>query len=79
MKEKEALKLYNNFLRGCYPRIRFGNKTYDPSWVFKKIDPIAYKTRFIEFKNGLEIKLIIHNKFSKKGTKIKKIKKMEEK
>ncbi len=41
--------LYNDMLNACHPKIKFGELTFFPSRIIKKLDPTAYKIGLDEY------------------------------
>ena len=55
--EEKAYEMYNEMLdeQGV---IKIGNLEYSPSYVLKKVDPIAYRVGFSDFLDAYEIEII---------------------
>ena len=44
---------YDEILNDIYPLINFGDLTYEPSLVLRKVDPIAYREGWIGYVDSL--------------------------
>ena len=55
--EERAYEMYNEMLdeQGT---IKIGNLEYNPSYILKKVDPVAYRVGFNDFLDAYEIEII---------------------
>lgn len=50
----EQEEMYDNFLNEVIPPVVIGALTYDPAYVLKNVDPIAYRVGMSDYLDSME-------------------------
>lgn len=54
LQDYELEDLYKDFLDGCYPPVQVAGYEYETSRALYELDPIAYRTGFNDWLDGLD-------------------------
>ena len=54
MNENEAENMFDEMLDECNPVVKIGTLEYSPSWVLKRVDPIAYRVGLSDYCSEME-------------------------
>lgn len=54
MNENEAEHMFDELLDECNPVVKIGTLEYSPSWVLKRVDPIAYRVGLSDYWSEME-------------------------
>ena len=54
MNENEAEHMFDELLDECNPVVKIGTLEYSPSWVLKRVDPIAYRVGLSDYWDSME-------------------------
>jgi hypothetical protein len=53
--EDDAIEAFEDMLNDSYPLVKFGNLSYSPSEVLKRVDPTAYRCEFVDWLDSQEL------------------------
>jgi hypothetical protein len=52
--ESEAYQMYEDMIDECNDEVNISGLTYNPSYVLKNVDPIAYRCGFVDFLDAMD-------------------------